>query len=114
LVDWDSVRTDSAALEAGRVAYIFGAGQPEQVSRILTAYVGAGGELGWAGPDLFLSVTRNHIQVLAEHIRVSLGEAPAARWMGDHATIEAAIATKLRGLPGTIDQLRHLASTAGN
>lgn len=114
LVDWDSVRTDSAALEAGRVAYIFGAGRPEQVSRILTAYVGAGGELDWAGPDLFLSVTRNHIQVLAEHIRVSLGEAPAARWMGDHPTIEAAIATKLQGLPSAIDQLRHLASAVGN
>ncbi|MER7245899.1 aminoglycoside phosphotransferase family protein [Kribbella sp. NPDC000426] len=95
LVDWDSVRTDSAALEAGRVAYIFGAGDPEQINRILTAYVEAGGELGWAGPDLFLSVTRNHLQILAEQIRVSLGEATAADWMGDPATIEATIADLL-------------------
>jgi hypothetical protein len=114
LVDWDSVRTDSAALEAGRVAYIFGAGEPEQVGRILAAYVAAGGDLGWAGPDLFLSVTRNHIQVLSEQIQVSLGEAPAARWMGDRATIEAAIGNKLRDLPVKIDQLRDLASTVGN
>jgi fructosamine-3-kinase len=110
LVDWDSVRTDSAALEAGRVAYIFGAGEPEQIRRILSAYVAAGGDLGWPGPDLFLSVTRNHIQVLSEQIQVSLGQATAARWMGDHATIEATIASQLRNLPGTIDRLRHLAN----
>ncbi|TDW24647.1 aminoglycoside phosphotransferase family protein [Kribbella kalugense] len=111
LVDWDSVRTDSAALEAARVAYLFGA---DQLNRILTAYAEAGGELGWPGPDLFLSVTRNHIQVLAEHIQVSLGESPAARWMGDQATIETAIATKLRDLPSTIDHLRNLAATVSN
>jgi fructosamine-3-kinase len=114
LVDWDSVRTDSAALEAARVAYLFGAGDLEPISRILTAYVEAGGELGWPGPDLFLSVTRNHIQILAEHIQVSLDEAPAARWMGDYPTIEAAIASKLQDLPTTIDQLRYLASTVGS
>lgn len=114
LVDWDSVRTDSAALEAGRVAYIFGAGQPEQVRRILTAYVEAGGDLGWAGPDLYLSVSRNQVQVLGEQIRVSLGEAPAARWMGDRATIDAAIGETLRGLPGKLDELRHLATMTGN
>jgi len=114
LVDWDSVRTDNAALEAGRVAYIFGAGEPERVRRILAAYVAAGGDLGWAGPDVFLSVTRNHVQVLSERIRVSLGEATATRWMGDRATIEAAIGETLRNLPGTIDQLRYLASTVGN
>jgi hypothetical protein len=110
LVDWDSVRTDSAALEAGRVAYIFGAGEPEQINNILTAYVEAGGELGWAGPDLFLSVTRNHIQVLAEQIRVSLGDATAARWMGDSATIDATIADLLRDLPGKLDHLSYLTS----
>ncbi|HEY3512273.1 MAG TPA: aminoglycoside phosphotransferase family protein [Kribbella sp.] len=98
LVDWDSVRTDSAALEAGRVAHIFGAGEPQQVNRILDAYVAAGGELDWAGPDLFLSVTRNHLQILGEHIQVSLDEAPAARWMGNPATVETAITSKLRDL----------------
>ncbi|WP_432886685.1 phosphotransferase [Kribbella sp. CA-245084] len=113
LVDWDSVRTDSAALEAGRVAYIFGAGDPEQINKILTAYVGAGGELGWAGPDLFLSVTRNHIQILAEQIRVSVGEDTAARWMGEPATIDAAIADLLRGLPDKLDHLRQLTSSVG-
>lgn len=114
LVDWDSVRTDSAALEAGRVAYIFGAGEPEQISRILTAYVAAGGDLGWAGPDLFLSVTRNHVLVLSEHIRVCLGEAPAPRWMGNHATIETTISNDLRALPTKINQLRDLTSSLGN
>ncbi|WP_371406784.1 aminoglycoside phosphotransferase family protein [Kribbella sp. NBC_00662] len=108
LVDWDSVRTDSAALEAARVAYIFGAGDPEQINKILTAYVEAGGELAWPGPDLFLSVTRNHLQILAEQIRVSLGEATAARWMGDPATVDAAIAQLLRDLPDRLDHLRRL------
>jgi fructosamine-3-kinase len=111
LVDLDSVRTDSAALEAGRVAYIFGSGEPAKINRILTPYVEAGGDLGWAGPDLFLSVTRNYIQVLGEHIRASLGEEPAAHWMGDPATIEATIITRLQDLPNTIDHLRYLAST---
>lgn len=110
LVDWDSVRTDSAALEAGRVAYMFGGGEALQVKRILAAYVDAGGELGWAGGDLFLGVARNHVQTLGEQIRVSLGESAAARWMGDPPTVEAAIGTRLRDLPGTIDQLRHLAA----
>lgn len=109
LVDWDSVRTDSAALDVGRSAYLIGGGEPEQIKSILTAYVAAGGELGWAGADLFLSVARNVIQVLGEHIRVSLGETTAARWMGDRTTIEAAIGTTLRDLPGTLDQL-HLAT----
>ncbi|NIK57523.1 phosphotransferase [Kribbella shirazensis] len=113
LVDWDSVRTDSAALEAGRVAYIFGAGEPEQVRRILTVYGAAGGNLGWAGPDLF-SVTRNQIQVLSEQIRVALGEATAPRWMGDPASINTAITTSLRTLPTKLAHLRHLTSTLSN
>jgi Ser/Thr protein kinase RdoA (MazF antagonist) len=112
LVDWDSARTDSAALEAGRAAYMFGGGEALQVRRILAAYVAAGGELGWAGADLFLGVARNHVQVLGEQIRVALGDSVAARWMGDRATIESAISTGLRDLPGTIDRLRHLALEA--
>ena len=95
LVDWDAVRTDSAALEAGRAAYIVGAGDSQRIRRILTAYTAAGGELGWTGPDLFLSVTRNHLQVLSELIQVWLGQADAARWMGDRSTIESAIADRL-------------------
>jgi hypothetical protein len=114
LVDWDSVRTDSAALEAGRVAYIFGGGEPERVRTILTAYVEAGGDLGWAGPDLYLSVTRNQVQVLGEQIRVALGEAAAARWMGDRATIDAGIGNTLRALPGRIAELRQLATMTSN
>ncbi|MFI5692213.1 phosphotransferase enzyme family protein [Kribbella sp. NPDC051586] len=109
LVDWDSVRTDSAALEAGRAAYIFGDGEAEQTNRILDAYVAAGGELGWTGPDLFLSVARHHIQVLAEQIRVSLGEATAIGWMGDRAAREAAIADLLRELPAKLEALSGLA-----
>lgn len=114
LVDWDSVRSDSAALEAGRVAYIFGAGEPERVRGILSTYVAAGGDLGWPGPDLFLSVARNHIQVLAEQLRVALGEAPAARWMGDRAAIDAAIGNQLHDLTGKLDRLRRLASFVGD
>ncbi len=113
LVDWDSVRTDSAALEAGRVAYIFGGGEPEAVRRVLTAYVEAGGDLGWAGSDLYLSVVRNRVQVLGEQIRVSLGQATAPRWMGDRATIDAAIGETLRGLPGKLDELHQLATMTG-
>ncbi|MEV5967321.1 aminoglycoside phosphotransferase family protein [Kribbella sp. NPDC051952] len=113
LVDWDSVRTDSAALEAARVAYIFAAGNPQQTREILTAYAAAGGNLAWPGPDLFLSVARNHIQVLSEQIRVSLGEAAPARWMGDAATIETNISENLRALPAKLAQLRELASSVG-
>ncbi|MBB5981821.1 hypothetical protein [Kribbella solani] len=47
--------------------------------RPIAAYASAGGDLTWAGPDLFVSVIRNHLQVLSEHLRVALGEAPAAR-----------------------------------
>lgn len=111
LVDWDSVRTDSAALDAGRSAYIIGAGEPEQIKRILTAYVAAGGELGWAGADLFLSVARNAVQVLAEQIRVSLGETTAAQWMGGSTAVESAIATTLRDLPDKLDQLHRATQT---
>lgn len=105
LVDWDSVRTDSAALEAARVAYIFGEGEPGRIERILTAYTAAGGDIGRPGPDLFLSVLRNHLQVLGEHLQVSLGEAEPARWMGDGAAIEVAISNSLRALPGRIEEL---------
>ncbi|GAA1568885.1 hypothetical protein GCM10009804_26660 [Kribbella hippodromi] len=111
LVDWDTVRTDSAALEAGRVAYIFGAGEPDRIKRILDAYATAGGELTWAGPDLFLSVIRNHIQVLSEHVRVALDESPAARWMGTPETIETTITTSLRTLPTKLTHLNHLTAT---
>lgn len=110
LVDWDSVRTDSAALEAGRSAYIFGGGEPQQIKRILTAYVAAGGDLGWAGQDLFLSVARNVVQVLSEQIRVSLEETTAPRWMGDHTTIATAIRSTVRDLPSKLDQLHQLAT----
>ncbi|HWD78302.1 MAG TPA: aminoglycoside phosphotransferase family protein [Kribbella sp.] len=105
LVDWDSVRTDSAALEAARVAYIFGEGEPSRIESILAAYTAAGGDLSWAGPDLFLSVLRNHLQVLGEHLQVSLGETEPARWMGDRAAIEVAISNSLRALPNRIEEL---------
>lgn len=98
LVDWDSVRTDSAALEAARTAYIFAAGNPAAIQRILTAYQAAGGELCWPAENLFLSVTRNHLQVLADHLRVALDGSAAARWMGGHSTIDAAITTNLQTL----------------
>lgn len=111
LVDWDGVRTDSAALDAGRCAYIIGGGEPAQIKTILTAYVAAGGELGWAGADLFLSVARNAVQVLGEQIRVALGETAAAPWMGDLTTIEAAIGNTLRDLPGKLDQLHRATQT---
>ncbi|TCC40784.1 phosphotransferase enzyme family protein [Kribbella speibonae] len=105
LVDWDTVRTDSAALEAGRSAYIFGRGNPEQINQILTAYAAAGGKLEWAGQNLFLSVARNLIQVLADHLRVALGETTPARWMGDHTAVETTITKTLRDLPSTLNKL---------
>ncbi len=110
LVDWDSVRVDSAALEAGRVAYIFGAGELEPMRRILTAYTSAGGNISWAGPDLFLSVTRHDLQVLFERIRVSLGRDPAAWWMGDSRAVEESIEELLRELPDRVEQLRDMAN----
>jgi Ser/Thr protein kinase RdoA (MazF antagonist) len=103
LVDWDSVRTDSAALEAGRVAYIFSAGNPEQLNKILTSYAEAGGQLAWAGPDLFLSVTRHHLQTLAEQIRASLGESAPTPWMPDPTTLNATITDLLQDLPTKLD-----------
>ncbi|WP_405057388.1 aminoglycoside phosphotransferase family protein [Kribbella sp. NBC_01505] len=105
LVDWDSVRTDSAALEAGRVAYTFAAGNPQQINKILTAYVAAGGELDWSGPDLFLSVARHDLQILNDLIQASLGQTPPAPWMGN---IETTITTTLQNLPHKLIQLRTL------
>lgn len=103
LVDWDSVRTDSAALEAGRTAYIFGGGDPERIRGILAAYVDAGGALAWAGPDLFLSVARNHLQVLSDLVQASLGQTAAAPWMGDRRTIDDAIGNRLQDLSSRLE-----------
>lgn len=110
LVDWDSVRVDSAALEAGRVAHIFGAGQIEPIRRILSAYVAAGGDISWAGQDLFLSVARHDLQVLFERILVSLERTPAARWMGDSRATEQTIGELLSELPDKFEHLGRLAS----
>ncbi len=78
LIDWDSVRSDSAALEAGRMAHVFGA-------ETLDAYVAAGGDIAWAGSDLNLSVVRNQLQGTYERVQVLLDRLPAARWMADRA-----------------------------
>jgi hypothetical protein len=110
LVDWDSVRVDSAALEAGRVAHIFGAGKLEPTRNILRAYTAAGGDVAWSGQDLFLSVARHDLQVLFEWILVSLERIPAPRWMEDSRAIEQSIGELLREFPDKIDQLDHLAS----
>ncbi|MGZ0149093.1 phosphotransferase [Kribbella sp. WER1] len=107
LVDWDSVRTDSAALEAARVAYIVAAGDRDGIAAVLSSYTG---DLTWPGEDLFLSVTRNHLQIVGEHLQVALGENPPARWMGNTTTIENAISNSLRALPGRIADLRYLAA----
>jgi Ser/Thr protein kinase RdoA (MazF antagonist) len=107
LVDWDSVRVDSAALEAGRVAYIFGAGELEPMRKILTAYVEAGGTIAWSGPHLFASVVRNAVQMLFEHVLVSLGHNPAARWMSDP---DQALTDRLTEFPAKLSHLRHLSS----
>ncbi|MFD7154007.1 phosphotransferase [Kribbella sp. NPDC059898] len=107
LVDWDSVRTDSAALEAARVAYIFAAGNPDRIAPILATYTG---DLTWPGEDLFLSVTRNHLQTLGDHLQVALAENPPARWMGNPTTIHTAITTTLQSLPTHLTELRQLAA----
>ncbi|MFI5708736.1 phosphotransferase [Kribbella sp. NPDC051620] len=110
LVDWDSVRIDSAALEAGRVAYIFGAGEPEPIKRVLTAYTGAGGNISWPGQDLFFSVTRHDLQVLYDRILVSLNRNPPTWWMGDRRTIEEDVEQLLSDLPDRTQHLRELAA----
>jgi fructosamine-3-kinase len=108
LIDWDTVRVDSAALEAGRVAYIFGAGELEPMRRILTAYVEAGGDMTWIGSDLFASVARNQLQLLFEHVLVSLGHNPPARWMTDP---EQTLTELLSALPSKLTQLRQSANS---
>ncbi|WP_165949385.1 phosphotransferase enzyme family protein [Kribbella turkmenica] len=75
LIDWDSVRSDSAAMEAGRIAEMFG-------GRTLEAYVGAGGDVRWAGEDLYLGVARAELQRIYERVLVLLDRMPAPRWMG--------------------------------
>lgn len=107
LIDWDTVRVDSATLEAGRVAYIFGAGELEPMRRILTAYVEAGGDVAWIGSDLFASVVRNHVQLVFEHVLVSLGYNPPARWMRDP---EQTLVDLLTELPGKLLRLRQLST----
>jgi len=109
LVDWDSVRVDSAALEAGRVAHIFGAAALQPTRKILNAYVAAGGDITRAGQDLFLSVIRHDLHILFERILVSLERIPAARWM-DRDRIEQDIGELLHDLPDRIQHLSYLAS----
>jgi hypothetical protein len=110
LVDWDSVRSDSAALETGRIAYTFG----EPIGKILCAYVEAGGDIRWAGRDLFLGVARHDVQGLFLRIAVSLDEIPAPRWMGDLQETDRTIAETLRDLPGRVEHLDYLASKVGD
>jgi hypothetical protein len=107
LIDWDSVRIDSAALETGRVAHIFGGGELEPIRRILTAYVEAGGDLTWTGPDLFLGVARKHLHSLFEHVVVALGRMPAPRWMTDP---DPTITDVLAGLSAELERLDWLAA----
>lgn len=91
LIDWDSVRPDSAALEAGRMAHMFG---PET----LDAYVAAGGDITWAGTNLNLSVVRNQLQGIFERIQVLLDRMPAPRWMADRDTITQELRESLNRL----------------
>jgi hypothetical protein len=114
LVDWDSVRVDSAALEAGRVAFIAGAGELEPIRRVLRAYAAAGGDITWAGQDLYLSVVRHDLLGIFARVRVSLDRAPAAWWMGDSQAIERDINDLLHNLPDRIEQLRLLASSTAD
>ncbi|GAA3145122.1 hypothetical protein JOF29_005642 [Kribbella aluminosa] len=55
-------------------------------------------------------MTRNHLQVLGEHLQVALGETPPARWMGDQVAIDAAITTTLQDFPTKLADLHHLAA----
>ncbi|TCC45080.1 aminoglycoside phosphotransferase family protein [Kribbella capetownensis] len=105
LVDWDSVRVDSAALEAARVAYIFAAGKQEPITSILTAYTAAGGDVSWPGEDLFLSESRHDLHVLFEHVLVCLGELAPARWMTDPEQTATKLLTEF---PGKLAGLRSL------
>ncbi|GAB2656168.1 aminoglycoside phosphotransferase family protein [Kribbella swartbergensis] len=90
LIDWDSVRADSAALEAGRAAHMFG-------PKTLDAYVAAGGDLSWTGDNLYLSVTRNRLQAVFERVQVLLGRLPTPRWMADRQTVVRELTALLNG-----------------
>lgn len=109
LIDWDSVRVDSAALEAARVAYIFGAGELDAMQRVLRPYVAAGGDLEWAGEDALLSVTRHDLQGLYVRIQAALGRHSVEWWMGDDEAIDQNITELLRDLPARTERLRGLA-----
>ncbi|MEJ1105834.1 MULTISPECIES: aminoglycoside phosphotransferase family protein [unclassified Kribbella] len=80
LIDWDSVRSDSAALEAGRIAHMFG-------PKTLDSYVVAGGDITWTGDDLYLGVARYELHRIYERVLVLLEHIPAPRWMSDRAEI---------------------------
>lgn len=114
LVDWDGVRVDSAILEAGQVAYLFGAAELDPISRFMTAYAAAGGDITRAGQDLFLGVAIHDLAGLYWRILVSLERAPAARWMGDSQAIEQNVGELLSELPTRIEHLGVLASKVSN
>ncbi len=106
LVDWDTVWVYSAALQAGRVAYAFGAGEPFRVRAILAAYEG---DVSWAGMDLFVSTLSHELASLGLRIAAVLGEIPAPRWLR-LATADERIARQLDGLPALISRLNTLAA----
>ncbi|WP_433167013.1 phosphotransferase [Kribbella sp. CA-247076] len=79
LIDWDSVRADSAALEAGRIAQMLG-------RKTLDAYVAAGGDITWTGDDLYLGVARANLHRIYDRVHVLLDHIPAPRWMTNRET----------------------------
>lgn len=56
---------------------------------------------------LFASVLRNQLQLVFEHVLVSLGHNPPARWMRDP---EQTLVDLLTELPGKLTRLRQLST----
>lgn len=110
LIDWDSVKIYSAALQAGRVAYAFGDGDAERVSRILIAYVQAGGDIRWPAQDLFISTLSHELASIGTRVQVLLGKVPPPRWL-DVAAAGRRVAEQLEQLPALVERLDHLAGS---
>ena len=108
LIDWESVACESATLEIGRAALIFGGREIEQISRILQAYVDAGGQLAAIGEDLFLRSVSLQLCHIAERIGVMIDGETSPGWM-EGEDLDARTADELAALPGMVDRLNRLA-----
>ncbi|MGW7684757.1 phosphotransferase [Kribbella sp. NPDC054772] len=110
LIDWESVACESATLEIGRAARSFGGDDPVRISRILQAYVDAGGVLAPIGDDLFLRKVSLRLCHLAEELDVQVGKESATGWMQGR-DLDALISEHVDALPQVVADLRRLAAS---